>query len=71
MSQDLDPSIALNVRLGQAVATKHIAEARLMAQFDALYDLGGAGECLHIITILTERLAGRMKDDAARGGGKR
>lgn len=68
MSHDLDPSIAMNVQLGQAVAAKHIAEARLTAQFDALYEFGGLAPCLHIITILTERLAERIRAEAERGG---
>jgi len=41
-------------------------QARLTSAFDALYEAGGLAACLRIITILTERLAQRLRDEAER-----
>jgi hypothetical protein len=45
---------------------EQLEQARLTSAFDALYEAGGAGACLRIITILTERLAQRLRAEAAR-----
>jgi len=45
---------------------EQLEQARLASAFDALYEAGGAASCLRIITILTERLAQRLRDEAAR-----
>lgn len=45
---------------------EQLEQARLASAFDALYEAGGAASCLRIITILTERLAQRLRAEAAR-----
>ena len=45
---------------------EQLEQARLASAFDALYEAGGAASCLRIITILTERLAQRLRDEASR-----
>lgn len=45
---------------------EQLEQARLTSAFDALYEAGGLEACLRIITILTERLAQRLREEAAR-----
>ena len=47
-------------------AARALTEARLMGQFDALYEVGGLEACLRLITLLMERLAGLMKGSLRR-----
>lgn len=60
MTSPLTPDQAAAVERGKATG-RHIAEARLVSEFDRLFDLGGVAACLHIISILTERLLERIR----------
>lgn len=44
---------------------RHILEAKLCGNIDALYAIGGADACLHMFPVLIERVAERMRRDAA------
>jgi hypothetical protein len=66
MSEPLDPAIGEAVARGKSVALRKIAEAKLVGQFDQLYENGGVQPCMHIITLLLERLEEKMRGDVAR-----
>lgn len=66
MSEPLNPDISEAVGRGKSVALRKIAEAKLVGQFDQLYEVGGVQPCMHIITLLLERLEEKMRGDVAR-----
>lgn len=45
---------------------EQLEQARLTSAFDALYEAGGAKACLRVISILAERLALRLRIEAAK-----
>jgi hypothetical protein len=61
-----DAQVAEAVARGRT-AGRHVLEARLVGCIDALFDIGGPGTCLHIIAIMTERVAERMRLALVRG----
>lgn len=62
---DLTPDQREAVERGKATAL-HIEEARLTRSFDLLFEYGGPAACLHIITVLVERLAELLRRQAVR-----
>lgn len=48
---------------------EQLEQARLTSAFDALYEAGGAKACLRVISILAERLAQRLRIEAAKIAG--